>query len=62
VPLVPLATLLSATHGIYRHLGDEVTLLKENIIYIFEQHAAAEQSKEGFGEKLIRKVLKSILW
>jgi len=52
VPLVPPVTLLSALHGTYQHMGDEVILLKgENYVYL-EQHHAEEHSVEGFWENI----------
>ncbi len=52
IPLVPPVTLLSALHGTYQHMGDEVILLKgENYVYL-EQHHAEEHSVEGFWENI----------
>ncbi|MDH5480337.1 MAG: lipase family protein [Nitrosomonas sp.] len=52
VPLVPPVTLLSALHGVYRHMGDEIILLKgERYVYL-KQHQASKKLIEGFWENI----------
>ena len=52
VPLLPPVTLLSALHGIYEHMGDEVILLKEVEYIYLEQHQADRQKVEGFWDNI----------
>lgn len=52
VPLLPPETLLSALHGIYKHMGDEVILLKEVEYIYLEQHQAGLQKVEGFWDNI----------
>ena len=52
VPLLPPVTLLSALHGIYEHMGDEIILLK-GIAYVYlEQHKVDMQKVEGFWDNI----------
>ncbi|MCB1984220.1 MAG: lipase family protein [Burkholderiales bacterium] len=52
VPLLPPATLLSAIHGIYEHMGDEAILLKGTAYVYLEQHQADTQKVEGFWDNI----------
>nr|WP_292955467.1 lipase family protein [Nitrosomonas sp.] len=52
VPLLPPATLVNALHGSYKHMGDEVILLK-GVEYIYlEQHQAETKKVEGFWDNI----------
>lgn len=52
VPLLPPATLLSAVHGQYEHMGPEVIIL-EGIYYVFQdQHLQREFDTDSFWENI----------
>ena len=53
VPLVPPFTLLSAIHGAYHHIGDEVILLSdEYFVYVDQANIIKTVSVESFWNKL----------
>lgn len=52
VPLLPPVTLLSALHGIYKHMGDEVILLKGAEYIYLDQHQSSREKVEGFWENI----------
>lgn len=48
VPLLPPITLLDSIHGIYKHFGDEIILLKNKKYHYLQEHSAERKSVGSF--------------